>query len=86
MPKLFLIITVTVMDSCAITYISQNLGETHRARLFAAERHSVLAEAGVHHRVESISREGTAGADAQAGQRCLWQRAQHRLQGSTQEK
>lgn len=43
-----------------------------RAWLFGAESNRVLTEAGVHHRVESVSREGTAGIDTQAGQRCLW--------------
>lgn len=50
------------------------------AWLFNAESNSVLTEAGVHHRVESVSRERTAGVDAQAGQCCLWEGAQHRLE------
>lgn len=46
--------------------------ENYSAWVFDAESNSVFTEAGVHHRVESISREGTAGIDTQAGQCCLW--------------
>lgn len=52
--------------------ILQCLQVTYRARLFGVESSRFLTEAGVHHRVESVSREGTAGIDTQAGQRCLW--------------
>lgn len=41
----------------------QQLEVTYRAQLFRAESNSALGEAGVHHRVQSISREGTAGID-----------------------
>lgn len=46
--------------------------ETYRAWLFGAHSNSVSTEAGVYHRVESISREGAAGIDTQACQCCLW--------------
>lgn len=64
-------------------YYLKVAGGTYGAGLLSAESDGALAEARIHHRVESVSREGTAGVDTQAGQSCLWERAQHRLQTGT---
>lgn len=56
---------------------NSSFGATYGAGggLFRSERRRVR------HRVEGVSGEGAAGIDAQAGQRRLWQWAQHRLTG-----
>lgn len=49
------------------------------ACFFTVDTSSAVGEAGVHHRVESISRQGTGGTDTQVSQRCLGEGAQHGL-------